>query len=186
MTTVSEFIALAATVEGLGVSAYLGGAPLISSKAYLTAAGSILVTEALHQSALRNAAGEIPMANPYGTPLGLNPVYSVASGFITSCPSSNAALPVMAIPALTLYSGLPTASGAQIAVMPKTAVSGSFFVTFVSGLSVLSVTADSYTDGWIKGEFADKHVVTFSNIPIATVPAGVEGQSYVFITSKNG
>lgn len=74
MTTPKSFIALAAVIEGVGVSAYLGGAPLISSKAYLTAAGSILVTEALHQAAQRNAIGEIPMANVFGTPMGLNAV----------------------------------------------------------------------------------------------------------------
>lgn len=94
MSSPKDFVALSATIEGLGVSAYLGGAPLIASKTYLTIAGSILVTEAIHQSAARNAAGLLPMANAYGTPLGLNAVYSIASGFITSCPSTNAALPV--------------------------------------------------------------------------------------------
>jgi Ferritin-like domain len=74
MTTPRQFIQLASVVEGLGVSAYLGAAPAIANKAYLTAAGSILVTEALHQGAHRDAVGEIPVANVFGTPLGLNAV----------------------------------------------------------------------------------------------------------------
>ncbi|KAN0104199.1 hypothetical protein V8E51_009944 [Hyaloscypha variabilis] len=93
MTTPQEFVTLASVIEGVGVSAYLGAAADITSKAYLTAAGSILVTEALHQSAARGAVGEIPMANVFGTPMGLNAVYTIASGFITACPSSNVALP---------------------------------------------------------------------------------------------
>lgn len=54
-------------IEGVGTSAYLAGAPLITDKGYLTVAGSILVAEALHTSYQRAAVGEVPMANPYGT-----------------------------------------------------------------------------------------------------------------------
>src|SRR5208282_4475044 len=55
MTSPGLFIQLASVVEGLDVSAYLGAAPAVTDKAYLTAAGSILATEALHQAAHRNA-----------------------------------------------------------------------------------------------------------------------------------
>jgi len=169
MTDPKAFVALAATVEGLGVSAYLGAAADITSKAYLTAAGSILVTEALHQSATRNANGQIPMANVFGTPLSPNAVFTIASGFITSCPSTNFALPFTAYPnTLTLTSGLPTAMGASITLQPKTAVDGEFFATFVSGLSVLPATVTMGAGG----------------VEVA-VPMGAEGQSYVFLTKDN-
>ena len=167
LTTPKAFVTLASVIEGVGVSAYLGAAADITSKAYLTAAGSILVTEALHQSTQRGAIGELPMANVFGTPMGLNAVYSIASGFIKSCPSTNVALPVMAYPALSYISGTPTAAGALVDLQPKTIPTGDFYVTFISGLMMYPVKATSVENGMIMAE----------------VPVGVEGQSYVFLTS---
>jgi hypothetical protein len=169
MTTPKEFVALASVIEGVGVSAYLGAAADITSKAYLTAAGAILVTEALHQSTQRGAIGEVPMANVFGTPLGLNPVYTIASGFITACPSTNVALPVKAYPSLTLVSGEPTAPGALVDLAPKSMPSGTFYATFVSGLMIIPVAPSSISNGMVMAE----------------VPAGISGQSYVFLTSDN-
>ena len=169
MTNPMEFVAMSAVVEGVGVSAYLGAAADITSKAYLTVAGSILVTEALHQSASRGAIGEIPMANVFGTPMGINAVYTIASNFITSCPSSNAALPVHAYEPLTLVNGTPTAMGATVQLEPKTMPSGTVFATFVSGLDIMAVSPSSVTNGTV----------------MAVVPMGFSGQSYVFLTSDN-
>ncbi|KAF4633353.1 hypothetical protein G7Y89_g4762 [Cudoniella acicularis] len=169
MTTPLSFVQLASVVEGLGVSAYLGAAADITSKAYLTAAGSILVTEALHASATRGAVGEIPMANVFGTPLGLNAVYTIASGFIVSCPSTNVALPVSAYPSLTLVSGAPSAPGAVVDLQPKTIPTGSFFVTFVSGLDIIPVAPQSVANGMV----------------MAVVPTMISGQSYAFLTTDN-
>jgi hypothetical protein len=166
MTTPREFVSMASVIEGVGVSAYLGAAADITSKAYLTAAGSILVTEALHQSATRGAVGEIPMANVFGTPMGLNAVFTIASAFITSCPSTNMALPVMAYPSLTLASGSPTAPNATIDLTLNTMPSGTVYATFVSGLMILPVPVT------MSGGFVS-----------AVVPVGVSGQSYVFLTS---
>lgn len=169
MTTPKSFVSLASVIEGVGVSAYLGAAADITSKAYLTAAGSILVTEALHQSTERGAIGEIPMANVFGTPLGLNAVYTIASGFITSCPSTNMALPVKAYPTLTLVSGQPTAENALIDVEPATMPSGDFYATFVSGLDIVPVKTEGIKNGMI----------------MASVPSMISGQSYVFLTKDN-
>ena len=168
MQSAEDFVALAAIIEGVGVSAYLGASPMVTSKQYLTAAASILVTEALHQSAARNAAGEIPMANPFGTPMDLNAVYSIASGFIVDCPSSNANLPVMAYKGLNVTQGMPVAANSTVTFMANGDVPSSFYVTFVSGLDVLPITGDM-ENGMIKVE----------------VPGEVSGQSYAFITSDN-
>jgi hypothetical protein len=104
-TDVASFITLSSILEGVGTSAYLGGAPLITSKAYLTVAGSILATEALHTSYQRAAIGEVPMANPFETPLNPNPVYTLAASFIVNCPASNPPLPFTAFPSLTATGG---------------------------------------------------------------------------------
>ncbi|TVY48613.1 Protein rds1 [Lachnellula occidentalis] len=168
MTDPKSFVALASVIEGVGVSAYLGAAADITEKAYLTAAGAILVTESIHQAAERNAIGEIPMANVFGTPMGMNAVYTIASGFIVSCPSTNMALPVMAYPSLTLIGGQPTSIVASVTLEPKTMPTGTFFATWVSGLDIVPVD-----------------VTVANGVVTAPVPSQAMGQSYVFLTSDN-
>jgi hypothetical protein len=88
--------------------AYLGAAASIVDKTYLTVAGSILTTEARHQAWVSSAVNMAePWSGPYDTPVAFSPVYSVAAQFIVpgSCPSTNAALPFTAFPALTYTNG---------------------------------------------------------------------------------
>jgi hypothetical protein len=119
VTDVKSFIATASVLEGVGVSAYLGAAADIMSKTYLTAAGSILTVEARHSSYIRGGLKEAPFAQPFDTPLTLNEVYSLASQFITSCPSSNPPLPVKAFPKLTLSPDAqsPVATGSTVTLL---------------------------------------------------------------------
>lgn len=97
-----SFVGLAKIIENVGVSAYLGAAHLITDPAYITVAGSILTTEARHQSWI-SSSGLMgpPWSGPYDTPAGPNVIYTAAAQFITGCPSSNPSLPFMPYPALT-------------------------------------------------------------------------------------
>lgn len=166
-TDPKSFVTLASVLEGVGTSAYLGGAGLITSKAYLGVAGSILVTESLHTSVQRFNLGEVAPANPYGTALGLNPVYTLAAAFITSCPSTNAALPVMAFPTLTATQGIPAAENMTFTFSVKGALPTTFYVVFVSGLSTTSVMP-TMQGGMIA----------------AVIPPTAMGQTYVFISKS--
>ena len=167
-TDAKSFVGLASILEGVGVSAYLGAAPDVSSKDYLTVAGAILVTESIHQSVQRFNLGLVAPANAYGTPLGFNEVFTLAAAFIESCPSTNAALPVKAFPSLAATQGIPTAPGISFTFTSSVVPSGTFFVTFISGLSTMSMPA------------------TYSNCMIYTnIAPTAMGQSYAILTNAN-
>ncbi|KAK5111141.1 hypothetical protein LTR62_005340 [Meristemomyces frigidus] len=212
-TDVKSFITLSSVLEDVGTSAYLGAAPLITIPAYLTVAGSILATEARHTAFQRTALSEVPMPNPLQTSLDPTSVYTLAAMFITSCPSSNMALPFTPFKTLTTdgmsctceepecgnpsqvikakrnwpWSGgkegnwpsgswnpnqsgscKPASAGSTVSFKAAGSIASGSFVTFVNGLSVLSVS------GTVNGMDIS-----------AAVPAGIMGQTYVFITSKN-
>ncbi|KAJ5185895.1 hypothetical protein N7491_006234 [Penicillium cf. griseofulvum] len=171
-TDVSGFLALASVLEGVGVSAYLGAAASIMSDTYLTAAGSILTTEARHSAYLRAAVGEVPFAQAFDNPLGFNEVYTVASPFIASCPSTNGALPVKAFPSLMMISMDAVMTGSQVHLM-----TGSGFDTSTSDVHAAFVTVTGPVWAPLKSMGDGKFTVT--------VPKGVSGQSYVVLTKGN-
>lgn len=157
---------------GVGVSAYLGAAAHIMNDTYLTAAGSILTTEARHSAYLRAALGEVPFAQAFDNPLDFNEVYTVASPFIASCPSSNGMLPVKAFPSLTMKSMDAVMAGAKVLV---TAGKGFDAEARDINAAFITVTGPVWASIESMGE---------SSFAI-TVPKGVTGQSYVVLTKGN-
>jgi hypothetical protein len=136
----------------------------ITNKDYLEAAASILAVENEHDAWVGSAVEQgAAWSTAYQTPLGFSGVYSLAcqslpvvddpiraltmpaAQFITSCPSSNPALPVKALPGLTFSPPAP-APGSKVAITSDAAKQGAFIAWF-SGLQVLfsPVTGNSTT-----------------------------------------
>lgn len=81
----ASFLSLAYTLENTGVSAYNGAGPLISNKAYLAAAGSIVQIEARHAASLALLTGKsITPSGAFDKPLTMPAVLKIAKPLIKS------------------------------------------------------------------------------------------------------
>ncbi|GAC95369.1 hypothetical protein PHSY_002944 [Pseudozyma hubeiensis SY62] len=134
VTDVNTFIATAALLEGIGESAYLGAAQNITNPSTLTAAGSILTVESRHQGWVSSSVLQGDgFPRDTSTPLNFNQTYSLAAPLITSCPSTNPALPVKAFPAATVTGDV--CGGKTVTVAGQGVQSGQY-AAFLAGLSV--------------------------------------------------
>jgi len=103
----TSFVDLSNMVTTVGIGAYLGGAlSLTDNPNLLTAASSILTTEARHDSYLRAGVGGSPFPTPFDTSLTAVWAYNLALMFVTSCPQY---LPLIELPKLKLASPMPPA-----------------------------------------------------------------------------
>ena len=170
---VASFVATAAVLEGVGVTAYLGAAANISNKQYLTIAGSILTIEARHNAYLRAALKQRPAPQTFDAPQDFNMVFSLAAPMIVACPADNAAfIPLKAFPALSITSDanatIVTNSTIEVSAVLANA-SAPVFASFVSVTGPVAATIAPC--GTAPGSFT------------VTIPAGVHGQSYLLLTS---
>jgi len=160
-TDPKSFAALSQVLEGVGTSAYTGAAQLITNKTYLTVAATILSTEARHASWVAAAVNKFGgWSGPFDVPLGLNQIFSLAAPFITSCPSSNPALPVKAFPVLTVTNPVPGQNAAVSATKPTSTPT---HIAFFTGLDTIFVPIEN-------GKVA--------------VPQGLSGQVYAVATTS--
>ncbi|KAH7921674.1 hypothetical protein BV22DRAFT_1071948 [Leucogyrophana mollusca] len=141
-TDPKSFAAVSFMLETVGVSAYSGAAHYLQNTDAITSSAAILAVEA-RQSAWINSA--IQHANPWNTafdsPLTLDQVYTLASGVIVECPSSNIKLPVKAFPALTFPATAKPGDTVQITY--NATASGSLYVGFIGGLEATIVPVES-------------------------------------------
>jgi rubrerythrin len=176
MSSVAEFLGVASILEGVGVSAYLGAARQIQNKDYLTAAGSILTVESRHSAHLRDTSSQqklSPFPGAQDVPLTPNAVYTLASAFIKSCPSTNPALPAKAYPAIAAAAAGPFTVGQQVQIKSASTVLTPGSRTAKLYAAFIGPNGPVFTDLVQAGDG-----INFS----VTVPTqGVVGQSYLVL-----
>ncbi|KAJ4268289.1 hypothetical protein NW762_002352 [Fusarium torreyae] len=164
----AAMVATASILESVGVSAYLGAAPLLSDPGVLGTAGAILSVEARHQTALRVFSQSKAVPQPLDTPLGPRAVFSLAAPFIKECPEGSN-LKIEAFPALAMAEGQTAeavAVGAPVKLTSE-AAAGATFCGFTSG--GIATGGTKFTK-FTEGEGCE-------------VPKGAQGIVYVSLTN---
>ncbi|KAK8065340.1 Protein rds1 [Apiospora hydei] len=169
-TDAKGMVGTAAVLENVGVSAYLGAAPLLSDPKILATAGSILTIEARHQTFIRGAAGATAIPQALDTPLGPKAVFSLAAPFIKSCPDGSNLI-LTAFPTLKMTSAAPAAgsviaAGTQVKLESEASASAKF----------CGFTNANAPGGTAFVEFKDGNCAT---------PSNLAGITYLTLTSDN-
>lgn len=145
---------------------YLGAAPLVKSPAILGVAAQIVTVESRHQTFIRTASKVQAIPSAFDTPLGVRSVFTLAAGFIDSCPQGSN-LAITPFPAITTDAAAGTQSvAAGQPITLKTTATGA--------------TACAFTNGGLPGGSA---FVPYTN-NACTIPQGLAGQTYISLVSS--
>ncbi|KAG9186506.1 hypothetical protein G6011_09614 [Alternaria panax] len=162
LASADSMVKTARVLEAVGVSAYLGAAPLINSSDILSAAGSILTVEARHQAFIRIASGAEPVPAAFDTALQPRAVFTLAAQFIKSCPEGSN-LNIQAFPAIALQNPEKATVGQNLKLADPAQPAGASFCAFVG------------PNGKQFTKIADGNCM---------VPQGLQGEVYMMITKS--
>jgi hypothetical protein len=157
-----SFMALSAIFEGVGAGAYTGAAHYLKNEGVITAAASILATEARQAAWVSSTLKGSPWSESYETPLTLSEAFNLGAPFIKSCPSTNPVLPVKKFKSLTLDSTTP----------------GQTTTVKVDG----EPCADNTWVAFLHGSKVDFVQVVDNSV---TIPSTLFGTVYAVLTSSN-
>ncbi|KAL5113944.1 hypothetical protein ACEQ8H_008162 [Pleosporales sp. CAS-2024a] len=162
LASADSMVKTARILEAVGISAYLGAAPLVSSKDVLNAAASIVTVEARHQAFIRIASNAAPVPAAFDTPLGPRAVFTLAAGFIKSCPTGSN-LNIQPFPAISLQNPEKATVGQNLKLADPNTPAGAQFCAFVApgGAQFSALTGGN-----------------------CMVPQGLSGEVYMMITKS--
>ncbi|KAJ4403904.1 hypothetical protein N0V91_006206 [Didymella pomorum] len=131
LASADSMVKTARVLEAVGVSAYLGAAPMINSSDVLAAAASIVTVESRHQAFIRVASGAEPVPAAFDTALQPRAVFTLAAQFIKSCPQGSN-LNIQAFPAIALQNPEKATVGQNLKLADPASPAGASFCAFVA------------------------------------------------------
>ncbi|KAF1364896.1 hypothetical protein EJ07DRAFT_97274 [Lizonia empirigonia] len=131
LASADSMVKTARVLEAVGVSAYLGAAPMVNSSNVLAAAASIVTVEARHQAFIRVASGAEPVPAAFDTSLQPRAVFTLAAQFIKSCPQGSN-LNIQAFPAIALQNPEKATVGQNLKLADPASPAGASFCAFVA------------------------------------------------------
>lgn len=137
-----SFVKTSNIVEAVASSAYTTLVKYISDPDYVISISSIHSVEAKHSAWINaDVRDGAAWSTAFDAPMGLSQLYTIMSGFISSCPSSNSLPPVKIFPALAFPPGVMPGQTVQVSFSPAAPKrdSQTLYAWFISGFIALVV-----------------------------------------------